>query len=428
MATKQRVFSPNNTIHYDEYLKMKQGTECLKTINAQKHANPINLNQFINYDQFMALSKAFYKNTNINKYKHEPVSNLCNANISYIQHNQNTLKQPIDVCNSHVLYPYGHCASQQPHNLCTYNTCVNEQLQHIACNPEMNPLINKPSKINNAATLNGIVKNDQGFFQNKSNIDITGIPVVDFLKNNPSIDITLIPVVDLAYLSNVPIIDGAEEDDSDVIINLNPICLEWCDFITLFFRAPGGVFGITSNSTSLALTLLNQTYETTHDKYVRFSLPAQIRKAWSKKHSKNETSIPPHVNILLNRVGFLTKSLTSVKECCVGLSIDEAINTLLNNVEIIPSAATSTATVKFTISYKVYFEPLNTSVLVNFAYITNMPCYRNCTACFIQGYTDSNDYKNIYDTDDISSSSSPSYIPEKKCKTGLCKNAKQLFI
>ena len=422
MASKQRVFSPNNTIHYDDYLKIKRGTECLKTTN---QSNPLNITQFINYEQFMALSKAFYKNENMNKYKNEPIANLRNANSSYIQHNQ---KHPPYVCNSHVLYPYGNCSSK-PHKLCADdNKCVNDQAPHITdINPDMNQFIHNPYKMNNPTTLNGIVKNDQGFFQNKSNVDITGIPVVDFLKNNPSIDITLIPVVDLAYLSNIPIIDGSsEEDDSDVIINLNPICLEWCDFITLFYRAPGGVFGITSNSPSLALTLINQTYETTHDKYVRFSLPAQIRKAWSKKHSKNETSIPPHVNILLNRVGFLTKSLTSVKECCVGLSIDEAINTLLNNAEISPSTLTETATVKFTISYKVYFEPLNTSVLVNFAYITNIPCYKNCTACFMQGYTDSNAYTNIQETDDISSS--PFYTSEKKCKTGLCKNGKQLFI
>ena len=122
----------------------------------------------------------------------------------------------------------------------------------------------------------------------------------------------------------------------------------------------------------------------------------------------------------------MTKSLTSVNECCVGLSIDEAINTLLNNVEISPITSSETATVNFTISYKVYFEPLNTSVLVNFAYITNIPGYKNCTPCFTQGYIDSNDYTNSQETDDISSS--PFYASDKKCKTGLCKNAKQLFI
>jgi len=447
MVTKQRVFSNDKTIQYDDYLKIKQGTECLKTINAQNHAKNLNLNQFVNYDQFMTLSKAFYKHTNINKYTNEPVSNLFNANVSYVQHNQNTLKQPPYVCNSHVLYPYGNSVNQQPRNFyfpyrldmnkwCADNkTCVNDPTQPITCNPEIkNPEIN-PRKINNESkTIPGIVNNDQGFYQNKSNIDITCISVVDFLKSNPSIDITRIPVVDLAYLSNMSIINGAELDDSDVSINLNPICLNWCDFITLFFRSPGGVFGIPSNSTSLALTLLNQTYETTQNQYVKFSLQDQIRKAWSKTNAKNEAFIPANVNILLNKTGFLTKSLSSVKEYCLGLSLDEAVGSLLNNVDIILGSSTTTATVKFIISYKNYFEPLNTSVLINFAYITKIPCYKNYTDCFIQGYSDGNDCTNCnepvntYNSNSNSNSNSPINTSDKKCKTGLCKNAKQLFI
>ena len=492
MVTKQRVFSNDKTIHYDDYLKIKQGTECLKSIKADNRTKNDTMNQFANYDQFMTLSKAFYKHTNINKYNNEPVANLCNANDSYIQHNQNTLNHPTPVCNSHVLYPYGHGEAQQPHNLyfpykldmnkwCADNKkCVTEPTQHNPCNNNPcnnnpvinnpvinnpcnnnpvinNPVINNPCnnnpvinnpvinnpvinnpypyKINHkTTTIPGIVNNDQGFFQNKSNIDITCIPIVDFLKNNPSIDITRIPVVYLAYLSNISMINGAEADDSDVSINLNPICLKWSDFITLFFRSPGGVFGIPSHSTSLALTLLNQTYETTQNQYVKFSLQDQIRKAWSKKNAKNEAFIPANINIVLNKTGFLTKSLTSVKEYCLGLSLDEAISSLLNNVDIIPGSSDTTATVKFTITYKNYFEPLNTCVLINFAYITKIPCYQNYTDCFIQGYSDnSNECKNCNDplnkTDSSSSSKiSPSYTPDKKCKTGLCKNAKQLFI
>jgi hypothetical protein len=69
MVTKQRVFSNDKTIHYDDYLKTKQGTECLKTIHAQNHAKNLSINQFRNYEHFMSLSKAFYKHSNINKYK-----------------------------------------------------------------------------------------------------------------------------------------------------------------------------------------------------------------------------------------------------------------------------------------------------------------------------------------------------------------------
>lgn len=226
----------------------------------------------------------------------------------------------------------------------------------------------------------GIVNNDQGFF-----------------KNNPTLDITKVPVIDLAFLSNVSNFD-INESSADVVINLNPICLKWCDFTTLFFRAPGGAFWINpANSSSIALTMLSQTYETTQNKCVKFSLQDQIRKAWSKKNAKNETSIPPNVNILLNRAGFLTKSLTSVKEYCLGLSVDETISTLLNNNEIVPGNSDTTATVKFIVSYKNYFEPLNTYVLINFVYITKIPCYKNNTDCFITCNPYSNDCNNCGD-------------------------------
>ena len=229
----------------------------------------------------------------------------------------------------------------------------------------------------------GIINNDQGFF-----------------KNEAAIDLTRVPIIDLAYLSNVSDIKSLEVNDSsaDVIINLNPICLKWCDFTTLFFRAPGGAFWINpANSASVALNMLSQTYETTQNKCVKFSLQDQIRKAWSKKNAKNETSIPPNVNILLNRAGFLTKSLTSVKEYCLGLSVDEVISALLNNNEILPGNSDTTATIKFIVSYKNYFEPLNTYVLINFAYITKIPCYKNNTDCFIKCLPYSNDCNNCGD-------------------------------
>ena len=229
----------------------------------------------------------------------------------------------------------------------------------------------------------GVSDNDQGVF-----------------KNEPSIDITRVPIIDLAYLSNVSDIKSVEKPDSsaDVIINLNPICLKWCDFTTLFFRAPGGGFWVNpANSTSVALTMLNQTYETTQNKCVKFNLQDQIRKAWSKKNAKNETSIPPQVNILLNRAGFLTKSLASIKEYCLGLSIDEVISTLLNNNEMLPGNSDTTATVKFLVSYKNYFVPLNTYVLINFVYITKIPCYKNSIDCFIKCNPYSNDCNNCVD-------------------------------
>jgi hypothetical protein len=117
MATKQRVFSTNKTINYDDYLKLRQGTECLKTLKADDRTKNVIMNQFTNYDQFMYLSKAFYKQVNASNCKSEYVTNLYNANDSYVQHNQNGLNPPIDLCNLQVLYPYGKYTCLPPEKL-----------------------------------------------------------------------------------------------------------------------------------------------------------------------------------------------------------------------------------------------------------------------------------------------------------------------
>lgn len=117
MATKQRVFSQNHTIHYDDYLKIKQGTECLKTIRTDNHNKHVIINQFINYEQFMYLSKAFYKQVNTHRCKNEYVTDLYNANISSIQHKQHEFKPQLDLCNAPVLYPYGQYTGHKSDNL-----------------------------------------------------------------------------------------------------------------------------------------------------------------------------------------------------------------------------------------------------------------------------------------------------------------------
>lgn len=249
----------------------------------------------------------------------------------------------------------------------------------------------------NTTIPQGIINNDQGFYQN------IGEP-----------NLSRVPLIYLAYLSNTsrPVL---ELDESDVIINLNPVSLKWCDFTNLFFKAPGGAFWVNpSNATSNLIIINNQTYETTQNRAVRFTLADQIRKAWSKKNAKTETQISPNVNILLNRAGFLTKSLALIKEYMVGLSIDEAISSLLNGAEIEPGNSDTSATVKFVISYKDYFAPLNTSVLVNFTYITKIPCYKNKDDCFIDcgiySYSkDSGDCRACLDDDSSRQNFSMSY-------------------
>ncbi len=170
MTTKQRVFSHNNTIYYDDYLKIKQGTECLKTINAN---NTPTINQFVNYDQFLYLSKAFYKQVNTHKCKNEYVTNLYNANISYIQHDD--VKLPIEFCNQPILYPYGQYTRQQsdhfyfPYKLdmtqmCDKNkTCYDDILLHKTCENNKLPLSDcKSNHVKKCKT--GLCKNAKQLF------------------------------------------------------------------------------------------------------------------------------------------------------------------------------------------------------------------------------------------------------------------------
>ena len=93
MTSKQRVFSNDNTINYIEYIKNKQGVENLKTIK-NNYNNGI-LNKFASYEQFIALSKSYYKYNGLTSCVKQPTRNLYNSNISYIIKNQTTsTKQP----------------------------------------------------------------------------------------------------------------------------------------------------------------------------------------------------------------------------------------------------------------------------------------------------------------------------------------------
>jgi len=139
--------------------------------------------------------------------------------------------------------------------------------------------------------LGGIVNNDQGFYQNITNSKITNVPLVD-----------------LAFFNNCD--NGF---DSDVTVSLNPIFLTWQDFSTLFFRQPNGSFYINpSNTTSPALALSSQTYESTQNKKIPYSLYDQLTKAWAKKNNKNVNSIPIPYKLQLERQSFLIKSLNDV--------------------------------------------------------------------------------------------------------------------
>ena len=147
----------------------------------------------------------------------------------------------------------------------------------------------------------------------------------------------------------------------------------------LFFRAPSGSFYInTSNSNVSAISFFDQTYETTQNKKVNFSLYDQIFKAWSKKNNKPTSSIPISHRIQLERETFLNKNLSSTTAFQLGLSLDEVISSLLGKKQIEQSNDhDSSATVKLNITYRNFFCPLDIAISVVFTYITNIPGYKN---------------------------------------------------
>ena len=213
------------------------------------------------------------------------------------------------------------------------------------------------------STLGGIQNIDQGYFHNTGSSNIVNVPEID-----------------LAYLSNSN--NSENNNDIDTTINLNPTYIKWCDLKLLFFNSPSGAFYINnSNSSFSAITFNGQTYESTQNKKVWFSLYDQVVKAWSKKNNKPESSIPIPYKIQLERQTFLTKSLSNISGYQLALSLDEIISTLLNKKQIEPGNNGDAAKVKFNISYKDYFCPLDISIIVVFSFITNIPCYKNVNDC-----------------------------------------------
>ena len=217
----------------------------------------------------------------------------------------------------------------------------------------------------------GIFNNDQGYFRNITSNQITNCPTFN-----------------LAALSN-----SSSDKSPDVSIVLNTIYLSWTDFTTLFFRSPSGAFYISpSNCNVTAVSFNSQTYETTYNKNVLFNLADQIRKAWSKKNSKPETSIPAKINIELDRQSFLTKSLGSICGDFVGLSYDEALSNLLGTGVISIGTSEDVATIIFLVNYQYYFKPLDITLLTTFSYITNIPCFKNTVpfCCDCNPYSNDN--------------------------------------
>jgi hypothetical protein len=183
------------------------------------------------------------------------------------------------------------------------------------------------------------------------------------------------PSIAIAFLSNV-----RSECQPDLSISLNSTELLWCDFLTLFYRA-NNVFSINpTNGDFCAINFSTQTYENTTSKQLKLNIAQQIRTAWANKCETSVDNIPPKTNILLNKDAFGVKSLLNASSL-VALTLDQAIETLMVNGEIAPGDSNDSASVNFIVQYKYCFKPLNTCVLINFVFSTDIPCYKNLNFC-----------------------------------------------
>ena len=202
---------------------------------------------------------------------------------------------------------------------------------------------------------NGFINNDQGAY-----------------KNIPT-SVNGVPSINMAFITN-----NKTNLDEDVIINLNTVSLTWNDFINIFYGINGNGFSINpANAGARAISFYNQTYQTTENPSLPFVLKDQLYKAWTKKHAKPDSAISPQTSICLNRFGFLVKSLYTIKEYTIALSLDEMLSTLLNEGSIQVGDFDDLAIVDVVVSAKINYDPLKIVALVNFTYRIHIPNYKN---------------------------------------------------
>lgn len=190
--------------------------------------------------------------------------------------------------------------------------------------------------------------------------------------------ITNIPESNIAELSNIH--HSCESDKyTETRVSLNPIDLNFCDFINLFYGVTSGAFRINpSCSSSLAISLTKQTYSTTQSKILKFNIYDQILKAYSKNKNLPEGSAPLDSTLKLERETFLTNSLINLKGRQIALSLDEVLENLISRDLIEPTHdGDSCAKVKFVVTGNYYYLPLSVKLAIVFTYVTDIPGFKN---------------------------------------------------
>lgn len=119
--SKHRVFANNNILNFNDYLKYKNGKEIIKNIKTKSNSNKI-INHFLNYENFILLTKTYFKYFITFGIEIGIPVNIYNSNTSFIVYD--CLVSHINGCNTcrgckdiidlydcdavkGILYPYG---------------------------------------------------------------------------------------------------------------------------------------------------------------------------------------------------------------------------------------------------------------------------------------------------------------------------------
>lgn len=150
MSSKKRVFSTQNDINYKDYISQKIGSETLKSV--KNNNQNLTINRFVNYEQFLALTKGYYKHLHLDKCDLYPTTNLYNSNISFVTINDDEkfVKNECEL-NKQFLYPYGFFESKKivnqhfPSKICLENWCS----KNTVCRDYINFDVNNDNNTNN---------------------------------------------------------------------------------------------------------------------------------------------------------------------------------------------------------------------------------------------------------------------------------------
>lgn len=108
--SKKRVFANEHTIYYSDFIPLKNGIVCLKSIKSQPYSKNAVLNRFISYNQFQSLTSAYYLFAQCNKIPkchQESIRNLNNSYKSFFKTNIDCFKKRDDQCDQKFIYPKG---------------------------------------------------------------------------------------------------------------------------------------------------------------------------------------------------------------------------------------------------------------------------------------------------------------------------------